>query len=152
MQIFDDFKITGELQIVRYDENGKITLVRDEKNLVVNTGKAYIAGRMGPTATTAMGWMAIGAPSSVNAPLPTDTALSTEIARVTITPANGTSSGTTITYVGTFPAGTGTNGSITEAGIFNASSAGAMLSRTTFAAFSKASGDTVVITWTITIT
>ena len=56
----------------------------------------------------------------------------------------------TVTYVATFPAGTGT-GSLTEAGILNASSSGNLLCRTVFGVVTKAAGDTVVITWNVTV-
>ena len=56
----------------------------------------------------------------------------------------------TITYTATFPAGTGT-GAVTEAGIFNASSGGTMLCRTTFPVVTKGSGDTLAITWVVTV-
>ncbi len=56
----------------------------------------------------------------------------------------------TITYTATFPAGTG-DGAITEAGIFNASTAGTMLCRTVFPIVNKGSGDQITITWVITV-
>jgi hypothetical protein len=55
-----------------------------------------------------------------------------------------------ITYTATFPAGTGT-GAITEAGIFNASTAGTMLCRTTFPVVNKQAGDTIAVTWVVTV-
>jgi hypothetical protein len=55
-----------------------------------------------------------------------------------------------VTYVATFPAGTGT-GAVTEAGIFNASSSGTMLCRTVFPVVNKQSGDSMTITWTVTV-
>ena len=42
-------------------------------------------------------------------------------------------------------------GAITEAGIFNALTAGTMLCRTTFPVVNKAAGDSIVITWVVTI-
>ena len=56
----------------------------------------------------------------------------------------------TITYVATFPAGTGT-GALTEAGILNAASTGNMLCRTVFGIVTKTSSDTVIITWNVTV-
>jgi len=47
-------------------------------------------------------------------------------------------------------AGYGT-GAVSEAGIFNASSAGDMLARTVFSTINKAAADTLGITWTITV-
>ena len=55
-----------------------------------------------------------------------------------------------ITYVATFGVGVST-GDIKEAGIFNAASAGSMLCRTTFPVVTKASGDSIVITWVVTV-
>lgn len=147
----DTVKITGDLTIQRYNELGELTLEEHLTNLIVNTGKTFIAGRMGSSPPAVMTHMAIGAPSFVPSPLPQDTTLSTELARVVMSPAGGMSSGNTVTYVGTFPAGTGTNSAITEAGIFSASSGGNMLCRTTFVGISKLSTDNLVITWTITI-
>jgi hypothetical protein len=54
------------------------------------------------------------------------------------------------TYVASFPAGTGT-GAVTEAGIFNASSAGTMLCRTVFGVVNKGVDDAMSITWAITV-
>jgi hypothetical protein len=149
--IKDHVKVTGALTIQRYNEKGELTLEQFEDNLVVNAGKAFIAGRMGSSPPAVMTHMAIGAPSFVPSPLPQDTALSTELARVVMAPAGGTSSNNTVSYVGVFPAGTGTNSAITEAGIFSASSGGNMLCRTTFVGISKLITDTIVITWIITI-
>ena len=42
-------------------------------------------------------------------------------------------------------------GAVTEAGIFNAGSGGTMLCRTTFPAVNKASGDSIAITWVVTV-
>jgi len=50
---------------------------------------------------------------------------------------------------GTSPAAAGA--AITEAGIFNAASSGDMLCRTVFAVLNKAAADSMVITWTITL-
>ena len=76
------------------------------------------------------------------------TALGTELGRVALD--STTRATNTITYVATFPAGTGT-GAITEAGILNAGATGNMLCRTVFGVVTKASGDTVVITWNVTV-
>jgi hypothetical protein len=56
-----------------------------------------------------------------------------------------------ITYVASFEAGDAT-GAVTEAGIFNALTAGTMLCRTVFDVVNKAADDTLAITWTITLT
>ena len=77
-----------------------------------------------------------------------NTTLGAETGRVSLTSTNVTNNA--VAYVGSFPAGTGT-GAITEAGILSASSGGTLLCRTVFSVINKASGDTLGITWTITV-
>jgi hypothetical protein len=89
--------------------------------------------------------MAIGTGTAT--PAAGDTTLGTEAGRVTTT---GTATGNQVTYTSTFPAGTGT-GAITEAGVFNANPAGTMLCRTTFPVVNKAAGDSIAITWVVTV-
>jgi hypothetical protein len=95
---------------------------------------------------TAMTHMAIG--SGTTDPAPADTALQTSLGRVSLTSTTVTDN--SVEYVATFAAGTGT-GAVTEAGIFNASSGGTMLCRTEFAVINKAAGDSMTITWTVTV-
>lgn len=54
--------------------------------------------------------------------------------------------------LGTFAAANpGSAVAITEAGLFNASAAGSMLARGTFAAINKATADSLALTWQITL-
>ena len=46
MQYQDTFKVTGNVVIRRYDENGVVNLEREHKNLIVTTGKQLIAARL----------------------------------------------------------------------------------------------------------
>jgi len=142
------FKVTGQVNIKLYDAQGNLKDERNTHNLVVTSGKQYIAGRMqGTSVPTVMGWMAIG--TSTATPAVAQAVLTTEAGRVAL--ASFTSGGTAaVTATATFPAGTGT-GAITEAGIFNAVSAGTMLCRTTFPVVNKAAGDSIAITWIITV-
>jgi len=94
---------------------------------------------------TAFSHMAIGTTSTAVAA--GDTTLGGEVGRVVLT--SKAVSNNDIAYVGDFPAGTGT-GSIVEAGILNASSAGTMLNRATFSAITKSASDALKITWTVT--
>jgi len=142
------FKVTGQVNIKLYDAQGNLKDERNTHNLVVSAGKIYIAGRMqGTSIPTLMGWMAIG--TSTATPIVSQTQLTTEAGRVAL--ASFTNSGTSaVTATATFPAGTGT-GAITEAAILNAVSAGTMLCRTTFPVVNKAAGDSIAITWIITV-
>jgi hypothetical protein len=145
--IKDTLVAKGTLEIVVTDKFGNIKEVRKIKNIVTSVGKAWIAARMSATSTpAAMSNMAIG--TGTTAADATQTTLVTETARSALT--STTVSTNTVTYVATFGAGSGT-GAVTEAGIFNAASAGTMLNRTTFAAINKGASDTISITWVVTI-
>jgi hypothetical protein len=141
--INDSIKLSGRVSIEIRRENGEIE--KDEiENLVVTAGKNHVASRIGSSAT-AMGWLEVG--TGTNAPAAGDTTLQTALYREAC---SVTVSTNTIQYQTTLAPGEGT-GAITEAGIFNASSAGTMLSRVSFPVKNKAAGDTMTITWTITV-
>lgn len=155
--VLDGLKITGKLRIEVHGPDGKLKDFREINNLVVNTGLTHVRGLMQGAAPTAMTFMGVG--SGTTSPSATDTALETEITtglsgtRVSIT--RTTSGSYATTYTAAWTAGQATNGAITEAGIFNASSlpppSGTMLSRSTFTAIPKAAGDSLTINWTITV-
>lgn len=139
--INDGLKMKGRLTIALNDE-----VVQKVDNLVVTTGKNYVASRIKDATATAMSHMAIGTGSTAAAA--GDTALGSESARTALTSTTVTNN--EVAYVDTFAAGTGT-GAITEAGLFNASSAGTMLCRTVFSVVNKGADDSMTITWTITV-
>jgi hypothetical protein len=143
--IQETIKAKGELSIKLFGPDGKLKAEQNVPNLVVTTGKTFIAARMVGT-PTAMSHMAIG--SGTTDPAVGDTALQTELGRVSLT--SSASSGAVVTYVASFGAGTGT-GAVTEAGILNASSGGTLLCRTEFATVNKGADDSMSITWTITV-
>ena len=138
-------KLKGELRVVLNKADGS-TEQFDHLNLVVDTGLNFIVSRMKDTTDDVMSHMAIGAGTTSAAA--NDTGLGSELGRVSLTSTTVTDN--TITYVATFGAGTGT-GAVTEAGIFNASSSGTMLCRTVFPVVNKQSGDSMTITWTVTV-
>lgn len=145
--IEESIKIRGDLNIVLKDENGNIKEQREETNLVVNAGLAFITSRMTDATDSVMSHMAVGSDSTAAAAGDTDLGSilgSREALDST------TDSAATITYVASFEAGDGT-GAITEAGIFNASTGGTMLCRTVFSTVNKGANDTMTITWTITL-
>jgi|TARA_X000000950_G_scaffold197326_2_gene237593 hypothetical protein len=139
--INDNLKLKGKLAI---SLNGDV--VQEVDNLVVTAGKGYVASRMKDASTTAMSHMAIGSGSTAAAA--GNTALGSELGRVSLTSTNV--SGAVVTYVATFAAGTGT-GAVTEAALLNASSSGTMLCRTVFSVVNKGSADSMTITWTVTV-
>ena len=139
---------TGELKIVVTAPDGTVKHEQEVKNLVVTTGLGYIASRMEGTSANVMSHMAIGTGSTAAAA--GNTTLGTESARVALTSTTVTAAA--VAYVATFPAGTPASlTAITEAGLFNASSAGTMLCRTVFSVVNKDAGDTMSITWTVTM-
>jgi hypothetical protein len=141
----DNLKITGAVSIQVTGKDGTVKATREVKNLVVTTGKTFIAARMVGTPTE-MSHMALGASNTAAAN--GDTALGSELGRVAL--ASDTSTGAVVTYSATFPAGTAT-GAVVEAGILNASSAGTMLCRTVFPVVNKGADDAMSVTWAITI-
>lgn len=145
MQAIENLKAKGEVSIVINREDGSVDKI-DINNLVVTTGLGYIVSRMKDTTYGAMSHMAIGSGSVAAAG--GDTALGTELGRVALT--STTVSANSVQYVASFPAGTGT-GSVQEAGIFNNASGGTMLCRTVFGLVTKAAGDSMTITWTVTV-
>ena len=139
----ENIKIKGDL-LIQLTRDGKIIDEREVKNVITTTGVNLVATLVSGLGT-AFTHMGIG--TGTTAASASDTALETQTGRVTLTSKAVT--GGTIAYIGDFPAGTGT-GSITEAGNFNASSAGTMLNRAVFSAVNKTAADALKITWNVT--
>ncbi len=138
--IIDDLKLKGRLAIAINGET-----VSEVDNIVVTTGKGYVASRMKDATATAMSHMGIGTGST--AAVARDTALGSQSVRSALT--STTVNTNEVTYVATsqqfgYRA-------ITEAGIFNASSSGTMLCRTVFSVVNKGASDSMTITWTVTV-
>lgn len=153
----ENFKATGKLAIELRDVNGNVIDSREVNNVVVDPGLVYIASRMIGATANVMSHMAVGT-SNANSTDPTastQTALGAEGATAraslsSITTSNQNITGDSVTYVATFIAGVGT-GALVEAGIFNASTAGTMLCRTTFPVINKGTSDSLTITWKVTV-
>lgn len=141
-----NIKLSGRLNVVLRDKNGKVKDSREINNLVVTDGLEFIAGRMTGTTPAIMSHMALGSGSTAAAA--GDTSLGSELGRVALT--DDAVSGSAITYTATFAAGTAT-GAVTEAGIFNNSTGGDLLCRTVFSTVNKAADDSLAVTWTVTI-
>lgn len=149
--INEALKLKGDLVIVVKDKNGNIKEQREEKNLIVSAGLAFIASRMAGTSSAVMSHMALG--SGVTAAAAGDTDLQSMLGVREVldsTTPNGAAGNGTVVYVSSFEAGDAT-GAVTEAGIFNAATGGSMLCRTVFPVVNKGADDTLSITWTITL-
>lgn len=150
MNTIESLKVKGRLSIVLRDKDGNVKDERDVDNLVVNAGLAYIISRMVGTAKSVMSHMALGSGTTAAAASQTDlvSVLGSREAldSTTIAGANNNQ----VVYVSSFEAGDAT-GAVTEAGIFNAATAGDMLCRTVFPVVNKAADDALTVTWTITL-
>jgi len=145
--IKDHIKVTGKLRIQHFDRHGSLLREQGINNLVVTAGLNFIAARLVTAGLpTAMSHMAVGTDDTAAAV--GQTALVTELGRVAL--GSSTPSTNTVQYQATFPAGTAT-GALVEAGIFNDVAAGTMLCRTVFPVVNKGVSDSIIITWTITV-
>ena len=142
----ESVSLKGNLEVILLDQNGIQKDYRKIDNVVVAVGKQIIAARLVGNTIAIPSHMAVG--TDATAAATGQTALGGELGRVVLDSTVRVSN--VLTYVATFPAGTGT-GAITEAGILNAGATGNMLCRTVFGVVTKASGDTVVITWNVTV-
>lgn len=147
-EIKDAIKIRGDVKVELFAPDGALKETREIHNLVVDTGLAFIISRMAGTSKAVMSYMALGAGTTAAAGGQTDL-ISVLGSRVALDSSTIGGSGKQITYVATFGAGAGT-GAVTEAGVFNAASAGDMLCRVVFPVVNKQSADSMVITWILT--
>lgn len=150
--IIEHLKATGVVSAVLTDEFGNIKQEVHDHNLVVTLGKSHITSRLIGVAQAVNGWMELGTgnvaaaagDSALTAIAGSRTALSSYVQSTT------TTTNDAVTATCTFGAGVGT-GAVTEAGLFNASSAGNLMARTVFSVINKGANDTLIITWKITI-
>ena len=142
----ESVSLKGNLEVILLDQNGIQKDYRKIENVVVAVGKQIIAARLVGNTIAIPSHMAVGTDSTAAAT--GQTALGGELGRVVLDSTTRVSN--VLTYVATFPAGTGT-GALAEAAILNAAATGNMLCRTTFSVVNKAIGDSIVITWNVTV-
>lgn len=143
--IDDGLRIDVNCFLRLYDENGILKDYREVHNAVTTAGKEGVADQILAAPSLAkMGWMAIGTGT------PAPTLLGAEVSRVAFT--SKLRSGAVVTVIGDYGAGVGT-GAITEAGTFDVVTANTvnMWMSASFAVVNKAAGDTLSITWTLTV-
>lgn len=147
-------RLRHNVEYVVRDRDGNVRERRRVSNLVVNTGKAAVAGLINGVVTNFFEHIAIG--TGTTAPAAGNTALETEISTNGGQRASGTTSRVTtdttddtaqvvVTYnfTGSF--------AVTESGLFDAISSGTMLARQTFAAINVANGDSLQVTWRVDV-
>jgi hypothetical protein len=141
-------RLRGAVELRLYRANGEI-VVRRKDNLIVDVGFDFIADVIGLSSGRpgAMSHIAVG--TGVVAAAAGDTALGAELARKAAAYAH--TAGTKVfTVETTFDPGEAT-GAITEAGVFNAATAGTMLDRVVFAVINKGADDTLTQKFTFTM-
>jgi hypothetical protein len=144
----EKMKLTGYIRFDLFNEKGELKQHEEVKNVVVTVGKNYLANWL--TAATQsdyfMRYIALG--TGTTAAVAGDTALETELS----TRVAGTLSSASNVWQNVASFGPGVNtGAVTESGIFDLSSAGTMLARQVFPVVNKGAGDTLQVTWQITI-
>lgn len=139
----DDVRSSGQVCVEHFGAGGELKKRLDLPNLVVDSGLAWIAARL-TGSPAVMSHMAMG--SNGTAPQNWHTALYSQTGRVALT---ASTSGKTTTYTATFGPGVAT-GTVSELGIFNASTGGTMLARVVFTPQQKGSEDTIKVTWAVT--
>lgn len=148
--INENLKLSGQVNLVLRDASGAVKEEKEIKNLVVNTGLAYIASRMVGTDKGVMSHMALGSSTTAASAEQTDILSILGTREAIDSTAIVGDNAEKVQFVAAFEAGDAT-GAITEAGIFNAAEGGDMLCRTTFPVVNKAADDTMSVTWTITL-
>lgn len=134
--------VSGIVQLV--DTNG---VVVRQANLVVTTGKEWIASMMSGVGT-AMSHIATG--TGATAAAAGDTALQAELFRKAVVTNGGVVTANAVEFEVTLIAGEST-GAITEVGLLNAAAAGIMAARSVFDTYNKGAADILNIRWTLTI-
>lgn len=142
-------KIRGFWEIQLHDEAGHLKQHIQGENVITTVGKEYLARYLNSAATGAttntIRYIAVG--SNQTAEAAADTALGTELARVSGVVSY--SSGAIFEVTGTFAAGVGT-GSIYEYGLLSSASVGTLFSRDTEALITKGASDTLTVTTRVT--
>lgn len=151
----DSLKLTGTYILEIRDIHGNVRDVSEIKNLVVTAGKGLITSRLGASSANAATYVAVG--TSSTAASAGQTALVSEITDSGLERAAATVTQTTITttndtYQATYTWTASGSKTVEEVGVFNASSAGTMLSRAVTGTKSVTSGETIVLTYRLQLT
>jgi hypothetical protein len=145
-------KLAGSVHVELIGPDGKIKQQHTDHNLIVTVGKTYLAAWLAAASQAGefMSYIALG--SGTNPAALSDTTLQTEFTGGGNSRSLGalTSSSNTWNNTATFAPGNCT-GAVTEAGLLSASSVGTLFARQVFAAYNKAAGDTLTVSWTVTL-
>jgi hypothetical protein len=143
----EEVEVTGEFRYWFVNAEGmRVGEDHVVRNLVVNTGKNFLANRAIANTKAPISHVAIGSGSTP--PALTQTQLVAETARVALSTA--TSTNNVVNCAGTIPIGAGT-GTVEEVALFNAATLGDMISRTLTGTITKPDGLGLQFTWTLTV-
>jgi hypothetical protein len=147
--IQDGIKLLHDVNLLAIlrDEDGNEIDRQEITNQVQTYMKTHVADMLADQGEVDMGWMSIGSGSGQGVG---DTALATQETRQALDGGTPTHSGAVVTYHRTFAAGEGT-ATITEAGVHNDAAAGSMGLYTDSLNFAKGAGDSLELTWTLTV-
>jgi len=142
-------KTSGSISLIFRGSDGRIKSRRVVKNLIVNLGKYEITKHLNQSESGSQPYY-IGIGTDATPPAVGQTALLAEIGTRQAIP-SPTRNNNVVTYPSAaFGPGNGT-GTITEAGLFFAVTAGLMFCRATFTGIPKGAGDSLTVTWTVTV-
>ncbi len=146
--IDESMQLHGAMTLILRRASGEVETVHKD-NIIVNVGFDFIADAIGKSASRpgVMGYIALG--TGTTAAAATQAALVTELDRNAASYAH-TAGTRTFTFTADFPAGDAT-GAITEAGVFNAASAGLMFDRVVFPVVNKGADDSLSSVFTFTM-
>jgi len=146
----DGIKLEAYLNLhaVLKDADGKVKAEETVSNQVQTAMLTHVADALSDQGEAQASHMGIG---SGTGQAVGDNTLATLLgARQALDNATPSHSAAVVTYHRTFAAGEGT-GTVTEAGVFNNVSAGTMLLYNDSISFAKGAGDSLELTWTLTI-
>jgi hypothetical protein len=145
----EGMKVHGELSLALRKADGQIVEKR-KANMIVDAGFDLIADALGsPTRPALLSHIAVGDDNTNTAAAAGQTALLSEIFRKAATYAH-TAGTKTFTLSTTLATGEAT-GALTEAGVFNADTAGTMFDRVVFDVVNKGADDSIDMTFTFTL-
>jgi len=142
----EDLKVKGHISIVVKDKDGNIKDTREIDNLVVTSGKTYLATWLA-AATQASNFMSyVGLGTGTTPASASDTALQNPLASYV----QGVLSSTSNSWINTCTFGAGVNtGAITEAGLFSSAVPGTMFAHQVFTVVTKGAADSMLVIWTV---
>ncbi len=144
----ESIKLAGAFKVELFDKDMKLKESRDVKNTIVTVGKNFLAAWLAAASQAGQFMDYQGLGTGTTGATVGDTDLETPLA--TRIQGSLSSSGAVLSNEVTFGPGVNT-GAITEAGLFSVNVAGTLFARQVFGIKTKDAGDTLTITWEITL-